>query len=453
MRDRPSWSTDGPLGLFTDMYELRMAQTYLRNDMTAPATFSLYIRPDRARPWLMAAGIDRALDVLDAFRYGSDEIDHLAETADLGDDFLGWLAELEITGVVHAVPDGTVVLGDEPLLEFTGPLPVGQLLETALMNVVHLSTVVATKAARCVIAAQGRELADFGARRAHGLEASLEAARAAFLAGVDATSNVEAGRRFGIPVVGTMAHAFVQAFEDEREAFRAFAADHPGHSVMLVDTYDTIEGVRRAIDVGHELRARGADLAGVRLDSGDLGSLARESRRLLDDAGFPDARIMASGAMDEWRIAELVGSGAPIDAFGVGTSVVTSRDHPASDIAYKLVEYDGQAKAKYSTGKSLLPGAKQVYRGSGPHEDVLGRRDDDVAGAPLLRPCWRDGQRTDERSSGAARELAADQLAALPEDWRRPDGPDEVPVPDVSPALRQLAVETRREQIDGSGAA
>lgn len=435
------------LGLMTDLYELRMAQTYLGAGMTGEASFSLYIRPSPERPWFVTAGLHRLYALLDRFRYGDAEIDYLAEGHGFSDDFLGWLSELQVTGRVVAVPDGTVVLGDEPLLEITAPLPVGQLLETAIMNVMHFSTVVATKAARCVVAAEGRLLADFGARRAHGIEAAVEAARAAYLAGFDATSNVEAGRRFGIPVAGTMAHSLIQAYDDEVQAFRAFARDHPGNATLLVDTYDTLEGVEAAIAVGRELQERGEELNGIRLDSGDLAGLAVESRRKLDAAGFEGARIFASGGIDEWRIAELVGSGAPIDAFGVGTGLTTSRDRPAEDIAYKLVEYDGRARAKYSEGKVLRPGRKQVFRSGGPDTDVMGTRDDELEGDVLLLPAWRDGQRLLDVDLADARDRAAAQLERLPAAWRHPDGPEEAPRPRISPALEELTREVRKHEL------
>jgi nicotinate phosphoribosyltransferase len=443
-----SLPTDHTLGLVTDLYELRMAQTCLREGLTAPSTFSLYIRPDRMRPWYLAAGTERALDLLERFRYGEGEIDYLAGIG-LGDDLLDWLGGLELEGEVWAVPDGTVILADEPLLEYTAPLPQAMLVESAIMNVVQLPTLIATKAARCAAVAEGRTLADFGLRRAQGIEAGMEAARAAYIGGVGATSNVEAGRRFGIPVVGTMAHSFVQALEDELAAFRAFGRDHPDNAILLVDTYDTLQGVRNAITVGEEMRERGEDLDGVRLDSGDLEQLARTSRRMLDEAGFEDAEIFASGGVDEHAIAALVAAGAPIDAFGVGTSLTTSRDHPAFDIVYKLVDHDGHPRAKYSEGKGLLPGAKQVFRTTGPDSDVLGRRDEDLDGEPLLRPVWRDGGALVREDLEEARDRAEQQLAMLPQRWRDPIGPDEAPRPTVSDALRELAAEVRAIEVPG----
>ncbi|MBW3562060.1 MAG: nicotinate phosphoribosyltransferase [Actinobacteria bacterium] len=439
----------GPLGLFTDLYELRMAATCLLHGETAPATFSLYVRPDAARPWMLHAGTSAVLDLLDRFSFGQDELDYLASDAiGLEEGALEWLADLELTGELWAVPDGTLVLGDEPLMEFTGPLPQAMLLETAIMAVAGFPTLIATKAARCHVVAEGAQLADFGARRAHGLEAGLEAARSAYIGGVGATSNVEAGRRFGIPVVGTMAHSFIQAYDDEVAAFTDFAEDHPGNAIMLVDTYDTLDGVRHAITVGERLRERGQELTGVRLDSGDLAQLARESRKLLDEAGFDEAQIFASGGMDEFEIRRLLAQErAPIDAFGIGTSLTTSRDHPAFDIVYKLVEYDGIPRAKYSEGKTLLPGAKQVFRPGGADTDVLGRRDDDVGGRPLLQAAWRDGRRLIDTDLEGARSRAERELEGLPSDWRDPAWPHEAPGPRVSPALADLAEQVREREL------
>jgi nicotinate phosphoribosyltransferase len=428
------------LGLHTDLYELRMAQACLRTGMTAPATCSLFIRPDRLRPWFVAAGIDLALDVIGRFRFDDGALAYLREQG-LAADLLDWCADLRPAGEVWAVPDGAVVLGDEPILEVTAPLPLALLWETAIMNVVHRSTLVATKAARVRIAAGARAVADFGFRRAHGLETGVEAARAAYLGGIDATSNVEAGRRYGVPVTGTMAHALVQAFGDEEAAFAAFVEEHPDASTLLVDTYDTLEGVRRAIAVGRVLREEGHDLLGVRLDSGDLDELARGTRALLDEAGFQGTRIVASGGVDELAIAELVAAGAPIDAFGVGTSLVTSRDRPAVDIVYKLVEYDGAPRAKYSEGKVLLPGAKQVHRSAGADTDVLATRGEPPsAGRALLAPVWRDGEVLRPFDLEGARARARDDVAALPEGWRRLE-PMDPPRPRISEALERCREE------------
>ena len=437
----------GHLGLCTDLYELRMVASYLQQGMTAPATFSLFIRPNAARPWYVALGIERVLELLPSFTFGPAE---LAELERLGidpavRDALGaWRVD---TGELWAVPDGTVVLAQEPLLEMTAPLPVAQLLETAVMNLVQYPTLVATKAARCALAADGRKLADFGFRRAHGLETGVEAALAAYLGGGFATSNVEAGRRFGIPTTGTMAHSYVQACADEREAFRRFASDHPEHSVLLVDTYDTVRGVARAIEVCQEL---GIEPKGVRLDSGDMGELAVEARRLLDDAGYTEAAIMASGGMDEEEIHRLVTQGAPIDGFGVGTALTVSQDHPGLDIVYKLVEYDGRPVAKFSGVKSTFPGRKQVFRrDAGPTDDILSLRDATEEGQPLLQLAWRDAERLlGDDEVATVRDRVRAGLAALPGAWRRPPYVEDAPLPTIGRSLDELTERVRHAVVD-----
>lgn len=434
----------GRVGLCTDLYELRMVASYLRRGMTEPATFSLFIRPATARPWYVALGVHRLLELLESFRFGPEELSYLRSEG-FDEDTLAWLDAFTPSGEVWAVADGTVVLAQEPIAEVTAPLPVAQLLETAAVNLVQYPTAVATKAARCALAADGRQLADFGFRRAHGLETGVEAALAAFVSGGFATSNVEAGRRWSIPIMGTMAHSYVQAFTDERDAFRAFASDDPGRTVQLVDTYDTLEGVRRAIAVADELRDRGQRLQGVRLDSGDLGELARQARKMLDEAGLQGAKITASGGLDEYGIHELVADDAPIDAFGVGSALSTSSDHPALDIVYKLVDYEGRPVAKFSGVKSTLPGRKQVFRPEvGPTGDVLSVRDAEEPGRRLLEPVWRDGQALSEFDAGEARERAADELAALPEAWRLPPYLDEAPMPTLGAALETVAQQVRR---------
>lgn len=401
-----------------------MVESYLRHGMTAPATFSLYIRPTPERPWFVALGVHRVIELFESFRYGPDEIAYLRSIG-VDDEAREWFASFEPSGELWAVEDGTIVLADEPILEMTAPLPVAQILETAIINVVQLPTLVATKAARIALAAGGRPVVDFGFRRAQGLETGVEAALAAYVGGGLATSNLEAGRRYGIPVVGTMAHSFVQAHVRELDAFRSFALDHPGDTVLLVDTYDVIEGVRNAIIVADEMRSRGARLRGIRIDSGDLRELCSTARRMLDDAGLPDVQIVASGGLDETRIAELVGAGVPVDAFGVGTHLVVSSDRPALDIAYKLVSYDGRDVAKLSAGKATFPGAKQVFRG--PSEDILALRDESHPGVPLLSPSWREGMALRDFDLEAIRERVANGLHELPETLR------------VSEALRQLA--------------
>lgn len=432
-----------PLGLFTDLYAIRMVESYLRRGMVGPATFSLFARPSRARPVLVAAGIDRAMEVLESFRYGPEALAYLRAIG-VGDDTLDWLGRLRITGEIWSVENGTLVLGDEPLLELTAPLPAAQLVEAALLNAVHLDTLVATKAARLVRAARGRAVIDFGLRRAHGLESGVCAAIAAYLGGCAATSNLEAGRRAGIPVVGTMAHAFVQAFDREIDAFRAFVSDHPA-ATLLVETYDAIEGIDQAVVVAKELAASGGRLAGIRIDSEPLEALARHGRARLDAAGLSTVDIFLSGGLDEARIAEIVAEGAPADAFGVGSALVVSSDEPALDVAYKLVEYGGLGRAKYSEGKATLPGRKQVFRQRDDlTADRVERRESPGDGRALLRLAWRDGERLIDADLTRARDRAAAALASIPDAWLAQPGPARLPVPRVAPALAEEARRVRR---------
>lgn len=440
---RTSAHVDRPLGLFTDLYELRMAATCLLHGRTAPATFSLYIRPDAARPWILSAGTSAVLDLLDDFSYAPDEIDYLASDAvGLHDEALDWLSDLELTGELRAVADGTIVLGEEPLLEFTGPLPEVMLLETAIMAVAGFPTLIATKAARCAIVSGDAKLADFGARRAHGLQAGLEAARAAYIGGVGATSNVEAGRRYGIPVVGTMAHSFIQAYEDEQAAFTDFADDHPGNAIMLVDTYDTLEGVELAKSVADDL---GIDIAGVRLDSGDLVALSKQAAERLDDEG-----VFVSSGMDEYRIERFLEAGGVATGFGPGTALATSADAPKLELVYKLVavERDGQLEPtmKLSTGKETYPGAKSVRRVEGPdgyEHDVLDVRGE-TAGDDLLVDVYRDGERVYETPDlSAIRDRVQREVRRLPPAVRAIRDPTIYPV-EIGEALERTVEDCRR---------
>ncbi|MEZ5099034.1 MAG: nicotinate phosphoribosyltransferase [Thermoleophilia bacterium] len=414
--------------LLLDLYELTMAQSYWAEGMTERlATFSLTCRGlPRGWGFLLAAGLDDALALLERLRFTEADLAHLASLGRFRDDFLAWLGTLRFTGDVRALPEGTPCFPDEPLLEVTGPLVEAQLAETALMNVLHVHTLLASKAARSVAAARGRPLAEFGLRRTHGPDAGLAAARAAYLAGFASTSDVLAGARFGIPVSGTMAHSYVESFPDELTAFRAYARAFPDAAILLVDTYDTVAGARNAAIVGRELAAAGHALVGVRLDSGDLGSLAHEVRRVLDEAGLRDTTIVASGGLDERSIAGLIDGGAPIDAFGVGTRVVVSADAPALDIAYKLVALDGRATVKLAPGKVTLPGAKQVWRvelDGVAVRDVLGLADEPgpPGGRPLLEPVLVAGRRTGEGGLAAARARAARERAILPDAVRALD--------------------------------
>ncbi len=427
--------------LLTDLYELNMASSYLRRAMNGVATFSLYVRrlpPGRA--FLVAAGIEECLSWLEELRFDDEELEYLSV---LGFDgtTLEAFRRLRFTGELWAVPEGRIVFAEEPLAEVSAPIAEAQLAETFLLNQLTFHTAIASKAARCRLAADGRVgLVEFGFRRTQGIEAAMSVARLTALVGFAATSNVEAARRYGLAPAGTMAHSYVEAFPTEREAFRAFASDLPSATTFLVDTYDTLGGVTHAIEVTKELGIESR--AAVRLDSGDLVALSYEARRMLDEAGLQSVGIFVSGGLDERDIERMLGAGAPIDAVGVGTRLGVSADAPYLDSAYKLVDYDGRPVMKLSAGKVTLPGAKQVFRAPGMH-DVLGLRSEAVpAGAePLLEHMMSVGRRvvvsaTLESSRGRF-ERDLEQLPASLKDLDAPapDGPE------VSRALRALAEE------------
>lgn len=352
--------TTPPSALFTDLYELTMAQVYYEQGQTGEAVFELSVRslPPGWR-YLIAAGLERTLEFLESARFTTKDLNYLASLTQFNSDFLERLRGFRFSGDVWAVPEGTAIYPHEPLIQVVAPLPEGQIVETAVMNQMAFATLVASKAARTVDAAAGRPLLEFGGRRAHGANAALEAARAAYLVGFAATSSVEAGRRYGIPVIGTMAHSYILIHDDETDAFRQFASRYEG-TTLLVDTYDTAQGVDRVIAVANELGPQ--SVGAIRIDSGDLAAASMDARRRLDAAGLEHIQIVASGGLDEHQVAALVAAGAPIDAFACGTAIVTGGDHGALDAAYKLVEYEGIPVAKRSPGKPSLGGRKQVWR-------------------------------------------------------------------------------------------
>jgi nicotinate phosphoribosyltransferase len=412
--------------LCLDLYELTMAQSFLDEGMNAPATFSLFVRRlPHQRNYLVAAGLDDVLRVLESFSFTPADLAYLESTRLFTTRLLDYLAALRFRGSVRALPEGTVCFAAEPILEVTAPIIEAQLVETAVINLIQLQTLVASKATRSVTAAQGRRLIDFAYRRTQGLETGVQVARASYLAGFDATSNVLAGERYGIPVAGTMAHSYVEAFPSEIAAFRAYARAYPDRAVLLIDTYDTIEGARRASIVGQELERAGHQLAGVRLDSGDLIELSRTVRAILDEAGLPRTIVFASGGLDEQFVAETVASGAPIDGFGVGTQLGVSADAPSLDIVYKLVSYDGRPTLKSSAEKATWPGAKQLWRarqGQWLSEDWLGLADETAPADahPLLIDIMEEGRRlTATESLDVIRARCAEQLAALPPELKR----------------------------------
>ncbi|MCZ2527570.1 nicotinate phosphoribosyltransferase [Streptomyces sp. HB2AG] len=435
------------LATTTDLYEVTMALSYLREGMRAPAVFSLFTRDlPPGRGFLVAAGLEPALDFLAGYQIGPEDVDDFAAALHRPRRDLEPLLGLEFEGEVRAVPEGRAVLPGEPLLEVTAPLPQAQLVETFLLNQVSHQTAVASKAARCVLAAAGRPVVDFSLRRTHGLQAGMQAARLGAMTGFAATSNVAAAAAYGIAATGTMAHSYIEAFPGEEEAFRAFARAHPGPVTFLVDTYDTEAGTRTAARVLREL-GLGQGCA-VRLDSGDLADLAVRARRILDDAGLEQVRIVASGGLDEYGVDDLVRAGAPVDVFAVGTRVGVAADAPYLDSAYKLVEYDGRPVMKLSSAKVTAPAPKQVHRRPG-HPDVIALRDEEPppGSSPLLETVMRDGRRTGPPDTlDAARERLAADLAALPEEALRVRGPRPVR-PVVSDRLAGLT-RTVRHRIE-----
>lgn len=428
--------------LLTDLYQLTMLQAYWASGMNETAAFELFVRSlPPGRNFLLAAGLETVVDYLLGLRFADDDLAWLASTGRFDAAFLDSLRDFRFSGDLDAMPEGTVAFADEPLLRVTAPLREAQFIETRVLNLVHFQTLVASKAARCVLAAGGRPLVDFGLRRAHGGEAGLLSARASYLAGFAGTATVEAGRRFGIPIFGTMAHSFVQAHDDEATAFADFARAQPGNVTLLIDTYDTARAARKVV----ALAARGVPVQGVRIDSGDLAAHAREVRRILDEGGLASARIFASGNLDEERVAQLVASGAPIDAFGVGTRMNVSADAPFLDCAYKLVEYAGRPRRKRSEGKATWPGRKQVFRrfdaGGAMAGDLLALESDAADGAPLLAPVLRGGARVGPAPTlEAVRDRARAQMAALPPRLRALAAADPYPV-EIAATLRALAAQ------------
>ena len=435
-----------PSVLLTDLYELTMLQAYFAERMNATAVFELFVRKlPPQRNFLLAAGLAQVVDYLANLRFTDDDLAWLEQTRRFRPEFLESLRDLRFTGDVDAMREGTPFFADEPIVRIVAPLREAQLVESRLMNLMHYETLVASKAARCVLAAPGRLLVDFGLRRAHGGEAGLLSARASFLAGFGGTATVEAGRQFGIPVYGTMAHAYVQAHADETAAFESFLRTHSGAAMLLIDTYDTERAAHRVVELAAKLAPEGITIKGVRIDSGDLVEHARRVRAILDAAGFSSITIFASGNLDEFRLRDLAEEQAPIEGFGVGTRMNTSADAPYLDCAYKLEEYDGRPRRKRSEGKATWPGRKQVYRCTASDgrfkADTMTLTDETAPGMPLLEPVMREGRLVAPLPTlAASREHAARQLAALPERSRSLDQDEPYPV-EVSPALRALAAE------------
>jgi nicotinate phosphoribosyltransferase len=430
----------GPL--FTDLYELTMAAAYHHKQVGAEATFSLFIRPSSNRGYYVAAGLEDTLNELAQFQFNDEEIDFIQSTRLFSDDFLSYLKAFRFSGQVVAMPEGTIFFANEPILEVKAPVIEAQVLETFVLNTIGFQTLIASKAARCVHAAQGRPLIDFSLRRTHGRDAGMRVARSTYLAGFAATSNVLAGKTFNIPTSGTMAHSFITAFEKEIDAFSAYADTFPNHSIFLIDTYDTLEGARHAVEVAQQMKQKGHALVGVRLDSGDMASLSRKVRKILDDAALTDVKIFASSQFDEFKIAEVLAKGAPIDAFGVGTKVGVSADAPFVDIVYKMVRFGDHDVKKLSPGKATLAGEKQLFRKKNENgcylEDLIGLRDDRIEDAEtLLEPVMEAGKIIRPHPSlQELRERFQANFSALGQIYKALKNPPDYPVR-LSPRLQQ----------------
>lgn len=435
--------------LLTDLYQLTMLQAYFDEGMEETAVFEFFIRKrPPERNFFVAAGLEPLLDYLERLQFTPPELEWLAGTGRFTDDFIAALSRLRFSGDVDAMPEGTVFFPNEPIVRVTAPLPQAQLIETRLINLLHFQTLIASKAARSVLAAPGKLLIDFGLRRAHGAEAGLTAARACYLAGFAGSSNVLAESVDGVPSFGTMAHSFVQAHEEEAEAFLRFARAQPNNVVFLIDTYDTERAAAKVVSVAPRLKQEGILIRGVRLDSGDLADHAKKVRRILDQGGLAEVKIWASGNLDEQVVRDLLAAGAPIDGFGIGSRLDTSADVPYLDCAYKLQEYAGRARRKRSEGKATWPGRKQVHRRTGPDGrmagDLLTLESDPQEGEALIRPVMRAGRRLAPSPSLAeSRRRAAAELDRLPESLRRLEEAAPYPVR-ISASLQALAKEVDR---------
>jgi nicotinate phosphoribosyltransferase len=443
------------LALLTDLYELTMAACYHESSMFESATFSLFIREyPPSRRYFVSAGLADVLDYLENFKFLADDLEYLKKTDLFKPEFLTYLQKLRFTGDVYSLPEGRLFFSNEPLLEITAPLIEAQIIETFLINALNLQTMIATKASRCIHAAWPRKLVDFSLRRTQGTDAGLKVARASFIGGFEGTSNVLAGKIYGIPIFGTMAHSFISSFEREIDAFRAFAQTFPENTVLLVDTYDTLAGTLKAVEVAREMQQRGAKFKGVRLDSGDMALLSQKARDILKDSGFQEAMIFASSGFDEYKIQKVLGQGGDIDSFGVGTKMGVSADAPYFDMAYKLVKYADRPVMKLSPGKKTLVGEKQIFRFKSDegnlNRDVIGLRDDELEGGePLLIKVMEKGKVTMERLALPEIQKAfLDEFSNLDEKYKSLGSQVRKYPVHLSPRLKRLQAQVVRELKD-----
>lgn len=445
--------------LMSDLYEFTMAESYFREGMNGEATFSLFIRDYPVdRGYFVAAGIEGFLDLLANMRFEDSSIDYLASLHRFSPGFIDSLREFRFTGTVRALREGTIFFANEPVLEVTAPIIEGQTIETLALNSIHFETLIAGKAARCVHAAGGKPLVDFSFRRTQGVEAGVKAARASYIAGFLGTSNLLAGKIHGIPVFGTMAHSYVTSFAQESDSFHAFAKAFPDNTVLLIDTYDTLSGAKKAVEEARFLASQGRSLKGVRLDSGDLDALSRQVRRIFVEEGFPEVSIMASGNLDEYRVQELKERGAEIDSFAVGTRMGVSSDAPCLDIAYKLVEYEGRPVLKLSSGKKTWVGRKQIYRlydekGMMKEDRLSLQSEEGGEGKALLEPAMEGGARVrPPESLDVIRKRFQGEWKTLPEPFRRIRAPERYPV-EISGELQEVdrltAERMKVAEVDG----
>jgi nicotinate phosphoribosyltransferase len=441
----------GASALLTDLYQLTMLQTYYEHGMTDTAVYELFFRrlPPKARNFFVAAGLEQVVEYLEGLRFLPEEIEWLGTQNRLTKDTLDRLASLRFTGDVDAIPEGTVFFADEPMIRIVAPLPVAQLVETRVMNILHFQTMIASKAARAAIQAPDKLLVDFGLRRAHAAEAGLYAARATYIAGMAGTATVLAGKLYGVPLFGTMAHSFIQAHDSEIVAFENFARSHPENITFLIDTYDTEAAAHKVVQLAPKLARDGIRIRAVRLDSGDLAQHARNVRKIFDDGGLQDVKIFASGGVDEFVLRDLVHvKKAPIDGFGIGSGMDASYDVPTLDCAYKLQEYAGRPRRKRSEGKATWPGRKQIFRTydstSRMSGDLLALETERATGEPMLKPVMRAGKRLPGLGTLTdARQRCQAELGRLPDPLRSLEPAPPYPVR-VSDRLKELADEVDR---------
>lgn len=420
--------------LLTDLYQLTMMQAYYDNNMHEEAVFELFFRKLPAqRNFLVACGLQQVLEYLETLRFSDDDIEFLRQDGRFHDKFLDSLSDFRFTGSVQAMPEGTLFFPDEPIIRVAAPMLQAQLVETRIINILQFQTMIASKAVRMKRVMPDKFLVDYGLRRSHGAEAGLMAARASYIAGFDGTATVLAGKLFGIPIYGTMAHSFVQAHESEHAAFMHFATSHPNNTIILIDTYDTERGAAKVVELAPELKKRNIHIRGVRLDSGDMISLSRQVRRILDEGGLEDVLIFASGNLDEYSLENFRRENAPVDGFGIGTKMTTSADVPYYDCAYKLVEYDGLGRRKFSKGKATWPGRKQVFRHYSADTtmsgDTLALEHEKNSGVPIIQQYMENGVRTGQLPPlTETREYLQKQLLTLPplldsSEWKYPVDP------------------------------